>query len=111
MSTRKFAAPSTLGLFLVTVSTYMVQVLAGGDIVERAIGLIPARVSNLSTLTAVGGGQLVPAWLTLITYLFPHRGVLSNLVDEPVSGGGGLGFDSVDELNSGNHIRQELAAV
>jgi membrane associated rhomboid family serine protease len=73
MASRKLAAPATLTLFLMTVATYLVQVLAGGDIVERAIGLIPARVSNLATLTAVGGGQLVPAWLTLITYIFPHR--------------------------------------
>jgi hypothetical protein len=54
MTPRKLAAPATLALFLVTVATYLVQVLAGGDIVERAIGLIPARVSNLATLTAVG---------------------------------------------------------
>ena len=73
MTSRKLAAPATLALFLVTVATYLVQVLAGGDIVERAIGLIPARVSNLATLTAVGSGQLVPAWLTLVTYIFPHR--------------------------------------
>ena len=73
MTSRKLAAPATLALFLVTVATYLVQVLAGSDIVERAIGLIPARVSNLDTLTAVGSGQLVPAWLTLVTYIFPHR--------------------------------------
>jgi membrane associated rhomboid family serine protease len=73
MTSRKLAAPATLALFLVTVATYLVQVLAGGDIVERAIGLIPARVSNLATLTAVGSGHLVPAWLTLVTYIFPHR--------------------------------------
>ena len=72
MTSRKLAAPATLALFLVTVGTYLAQVLAGGDIVERAIGLIPARVSNLATLTAVGSGQLVPAWLTLVTYIFPH---------------------------------------
>jgi membrane associated rhomboid family serine protease len=73
MTSRKLAAPATLALFLVTVATYLSQVLAGGDVVERAIGLIPARVSNLATLTAVGSGQLVPAWLTLVTYIFPHR--------------------------------------
>ena len=37
--------------------------------------------------------------------------VLSNLVDEPLSGGGGLGFDSIDELNTGDHVGQELGAV
>jgi membrane associated rhomboid family serine protease len=72
MTSRKHAAPATLTLFLVTVATYLVQVLAGGDVVAQAIGLIPARISNPSTLSAVGSGQLVPAWLTLVTYLFPH---------------------------------------
>ena len=72
MTSRRLAAPATLALFLVTIATYLAQVLAGGDIVERAIGLIPARVSNLATLTAVGSGQVVPAWLTLVTYIFPH---------------------------------------
>jgi membrane associated rhomboid family serine protease len=74
MTSRKVAAPATLALFSATVATYLVQVLAGGDIVERAIGLIPARVSNLATLAAVGSGQWVPAWLTLVTYIFPHGG-------------------------------------
>jgi membrane associated rhomboid family serine protease len=73
MTTRRLAAPATLALLLATVATYLVQVLAGGDVVERAIGLIPARVSHLATLTAVGGGQPVPAGLTLVTYIFPHR--------------------------------------
>src|SRR5258706_436598 len=65
--------PATLALFLVTVTTYLVQVLAGGDVVQRAVGLIPARVSNSTLLMAIGGGQLVPAWLTLVTYMFPHK--------------------------------------
>ena len=37
--------------------------------------------------------------------------LLSNLVDERVSGGGGLGFDSVDELNFGDDFGQELGAI
>jgi maltose alpha-D-glucosyltransferase / alpha-amylase len=37
--------------------------------------------------------------------------LLSNVVDREASGGGGLGFESVDELNSGNHVGQELGAV
>ena len=49
-----------------------VLVLVGGHVVERALGLIPARVSHLATLGVVGGGQLVPAWLALLTYMFPH---------------------------------------
>ena len=39
------------------------------------------------------------------------RELLSNLVDERVSGGGGLEFETVDELNSGNHVGQELGAI
>jgi len=70
---RNFAPPATPALFLATVTTYLVQALAGGDVVERAVGLIPARVSHLTTLMVVGGGQLLPAWLTLVTYMFPHR--------------------------------------
>jgi hypothetical protein len=48
---------------------------------------------------------------------FPKRSrpstdeLLSSLVDERVLGGGGLGFESVDELNSGNYVRQELGGV
>jgi membrane associated rhomboid family serine protease len=58
----------------VTVATYLVQVWDGGDAVQRAIGLIPARVSDSASVWSVGGGQLVPAWLTLVTYMFPHMG-------------------------------------
>jgi membrane associated rhomboid family serine protease len=72
MTSRSFAPPTTLALFSVTVATYLVQVLAGGDVVARAIGLIPARVSQLATPPALGSGQLVPAWLTLVSYMFPH---------------------------------------
>ncbi len=72
MTPRNLAPPATLALFLVTVITYLVQVLVGGNVVERAVGLIPARISNLPTLLVLGGGQQVPAWLTLITYMFPH---------------------------------------
>jgi membrane associated rhomboid family serine protease len=72
MTPRSLAPPATLALFLATVTTYLVQVLAGGDLVERAVGLIPAHVSNLATPLAVRGGQQVPAGLTLVTYLFPH---------------------------------------
>lgn len=99
MTPRNLAPPATLVLFLVTVITYLLQVLVGGDVVERAVGLIPARVSHLATLTAVGGGQQVPAWLTLITYMFPHRGwwhVMMNMaglwffdrLSEPIMGTG-----------------------
>jgi membrane associated rhomboid family serine protease len=72
MTPRNLATPSTLALFLATVATYPVQVLADDDLVERAVGLIPARVSNLATLMVVGGGQQVPAWLTLVTSMSPH---------------------------------------
>ncbi len=74
MTWRHLAPPSTLALFLVTVTTYLFQLLAGGEVVMRAIGLIPARVSDLTALTALGDGQAAPACLTLVTYLFPHSG-------------------------------------
>jgi membrane associated rhomboid family serine protease len=69
---RNLAPPATLALFVGTVATYLFQVLAGGDVVERAVGLIPTNVSSLVTVAAAGTGQAVPAWLTLVTYMFPH---------------------------------------
>jgi membrane associated rhomboid family serine protease len=72
MTARKPAAPGTAALVLVTVATYLAQLLSGGDVVERAIGLIPARASDLAPLAAVGSCQPVPSWLTLVTYMFPH---------------------------------------
>lgn len=54
-----------------------------------------------------------PACLTQKELQAPRlfHDLLSNLVDERASGGGGLGFESVDELNSGDHVGQELGAV
>ena len=72
MTWRYLAPPATLALFLVIVSTYLLQLLAGGEVVVRAVGLIPARVSDLTALTSLGDGQAVPAWLTLVTYMFLH---------------------------------------
>jgi membrane associated rhomboid family serine protease len=71
---KNFIAPATLLLILMTITTYLRQVWVGGDVVQRAFGLIPARVSSPSSLMTLGDGQLVPAWLTLITYMFPHVG-------------------------------------
>ena len=45
------------------------------------------------------------------SFLGKRTELLSKVVDGSVSGGGGLAFYSVDELNSGNHVGQELAAV
>ena len=73
MSWRSHTPPVTLVLFLVTVTAYLFQVFAGGEVVARAIGLIPTHVSNLTALTAVGDRQEIPAWLTLITYMFLHK--------------------------------------
>jgi membrane associated rhomboid family serine protease len=64
--------PATITLAVLTVLAYLAQVLADGDAVQRAVGLIPRHVSNPSTLFAVAGGQVVPAWATLVTYQFPH---------------------------------------
>jgi membrane associated rhomboid family serine protease len=69
-----FRTPATLTLLLLTVGAFVGQVLAGGDAGERAFGLIPARVSAPSSLPNAAGGQPIPAWLTLLTYLFLHGG-------------------------------------
>jgi membrane associated rhomboid family serine protease len=61
-------------LLLVTVGAFLGQVVAGGDAGERAFGVIPARISALSSLTTVTGGQPIPVWLTLLTYMFLHGG-------------------------------------
>ena len=37
--------------------------------------------------------------------------ILQEVVDGSFSGGGYLGFDSIDELNSGDHVGQQLRAV
>jgi len=72
MTPKILAAPATLTLFMATIVSYLIQIVVGGDIVVRALGLIPARVSEPFTLTAIG--QPIPAWLTLFTYMFPHGG-------------------------------------
>jgi len=64
--------PATVLLVGLTTGTYLLQVLLGGEAVQRAVGLVPADVSRPSTLFAVGERQVVPAWLTLLTYVFPH---------------------------------------
>jgi membrane associated rhomboid family serine protease len=66
--------PATLALFLVTVGAFVAQVVVGGDAGERAFGVIPARISDLSSLTTVSDGQLIAGWLTLLTYMFLHGG-------------------------------------
>jgi hypothetical protein len=60
--------PATISLAALTTGAYLFQVLMGGDAVLRAVGLIPHLVSNPVTLLSVGEGQVVPAWLTFITY-------------------------------------------
>jgi membrane associated rhomboid family serine protease len=75
MMTRwSLAPPATLALFLATIATYLAQVLAGDDVVVRAVGLIPARVSQPAALADFGDGRALPAWLTFVTYMFPHGG-------------------------------------
>jgi hypothetical protein len=60
MTSRNLAPLNTLALCLVTVATYLGQVLAGGDAVQRAIGLIPARVSDPTLLMAIGEDNWSP---------------------------------------------------
>ena len=63
MTPRNLAPPATLALFLVTVITYLVQVLVGGNVVERAVGLIPACISNSMPERAQGVRPRTPTML------------------------------------------------
>ena len=68
------APPATLVLVSLTLATYLVQVAVGGEVVTKALGFIPSVVASGRTLLRVESGQVVPVWLTLFTYVFPHGG-------------------------------------
>ena len=89
--------PATLVLFLLTVSAFIGQVLGGSSEWQRAVGIIPTNVADASALLRVGDTQLLPAWLTLFSYMFLHGGLfhlltnvtclwLFGLLAEPVMG-------------------------
>jgi membrane associated rhomboid family serine protease len=75
--------PATLVLFVVTVASFIGQVLGGSSDWQRAAGLFPANVANASSLLRVGDSQLLPAWLTLFTYMFLHGGLFHLLANMP----------------------------
>jgi membrane associated rhomboid family serine protease len=75
--------PATRVLFLISVIAFIGQVLGGSSNWQRAAGLIPANVADALSFLRVGDTQLLPAWLTLFTYLFLHGSVfhmLTNMV-------------------------------
>jgi membrane associated rhomboid family serine protease len=61
------------------VSVFIGQVLGGSSDWQRAVGIIPANIADASSLWRVGDMQLLPAWLTLFSYMFLH-GDLSHLL-------------------------------
>jgi membrane associated rhomboid family serine protease len=64
---------------LITGSAFIGQVLGGRSDWQRAVGIIPADIADASSLMRVGDGQLLPAWLTLFSYMFLH-GSLSHFL-------------------------------
>jgi membrane associated rhomboid family serine protease len=73
--------PATLVLFLISVVAFIGQVLGGQSNWQRAVGIIPANVTDASSLLRIGDTQVLPAWLTLFTYMFLHSGVFHLLVN------------------------------
>jgi membrane associated rhomboid family serine protease len=73
--------PATLALLLITVGAFIGQALGGGSDWQRAVGIIPANAADASSLMRTGDSQLLPAWLTLFSYMFLHGGVFHLLVN------------------------------
>src|SRR2546422_11246273 len=75
----------TLALCLLTLGVSLAQSLADSGRWGQAVGVVPASVLHLSSLTRIGAGQVIPGWLTLLTYMFLHGGwwhVLPNMRSE-----------------------------
>jgi membrane associated rhomboid family serine protease len=79
------------------VGAFIGQVLGGSSEWQRAVGIIPANVADPSSLLRVGNTQILPAWLTLFSYMFLHGSLfhlltnaaclwLFGIVAEPVMG-------------------------
>jgi membrane associated rhomboid family serine protease len=66
--------PSTLVLFLITVVAFIGQLLGGSSDWQWAVGIVPVNVTDVSSIMLIGERQLVPAWLTLFSYMFLHSG-------------------------------------
>lgn len=73
--------PATLILVLITVVAFGGQLLGGSGDWQRAVGIIPANLSDTSSFLRVGDSQILPAWLTLFSYMFLHSGVLHLLTN------------------------------
>jgi membrane associated rhomboid family serine protease len=67
--------------FLITVGAFVGQVLGGSSDWQRAVGIIPTNVADVSSLMRVGDAQLLPAWLTLFSYMFLHGGLFHLLTN------------------------------
>jgi membrane associated rhomboid family serine protease len=78
---RRIPPPATIVLFLITVVVFLGQVLGGGTAWQRAVGLIPANVAAGHSLLRIGDTQVLPAWLTLFSYMFLHSGVFHLLAN------------------------------
>ena len=87
----------TLILCLLTIGASIAQCIGDSGRWTLAIGVVPASVLHLSSINSIGEGQIIPVWLTLVTYLFLHGGwwhVLPNMaglwvfgaIAEPVMG-------------------------
>ena len=76
----------------------------------RPRGVNMREVINALLYQSRSGCQwdMLPHDLPPKSTVYEYFELLSNLVDEPGLGGGGLGFDSVDEWNSGDDFGQEL---
>jgi len=64
----------TLALSLLTVGTAIAQSVLDAGRVAQAVGVVASSLLTSSSLTRIGEGQVIPAWLTLFTYVFPHGG-------------------------------------
>jgi membrane associated rhomboid family serine protease len=65
------------------VGAFIGQVFGGSGDWQRAVGLIPANIADAPSLLRIGNTQLLPAWLTLFSYMFLHGGffhLLTNMV-------------------------------
>jgi membrane associated rhomboid family serine protease len=72
---------ATVVLVLLTVGAFLVQVLGSDRDWQRAVGLIPANVADPSSLLRIADDQVLPAWLTLFSYMFLHSGVFHLLAN------------------------------
>lgn len=73
----------TLAICLGTIGTAIAQSVWDGPRVAQALGVEVGRILDPSSLTRIGEGQVIPGWLTLFTYGFPHGGwwhVLPNVM-------------------------------